>query len=280
MGRITAIGAKEERMSACDREGSWGRTVGGAIAAAIGAGLGAYGALAGLAWYRYGRVPRPHDDERDELLDRFIPACDIVERHHIVCDAPPDVVLAAAREQDLLGLPLVSAIFRAREIVLRSAPDGRVPPRGLLAATLSLGWGVLAEIEDREIVVGAVTKPWEANVIFRALPPGEFAAFNDPEFVKIVWTLRADPLHGGRSMFRTETRAVATDAAARARFRRYWSFASPGIGLIRLLSLRPLKREAERRAGGANVAGQGSAGTADQQRPSAADEREVSHAGG
>jgi hypothetical protein len=101
---------------------------------------------------------------------------------------------------------------------------------------------------DREIVVGAVTKPWEPNVTFRALPPDDFAAFSEPGFVKIAWTLRADPVDGGASIFRTETRAVATDAGARARFRRYWALASPGIALIRQLSLRPLKREAEQRA--------------------------------
>ena len=27
-----------------------------------------------------------------------------------------------------------------------------------------------------------------------ALPPDEFAAFDDPDYVKIVWNLRADPL--------------------------------------------------------------------------------------
>jgi hypothetical protein len=56
-------------------------------------------------------------------------------------------------------------------------------------------------------------------------------------------------------MFRTETRALATDATARARFRRYWAFASPGIALIRRLSLRPLRAEAERRARTAGPAG-------------------------
>jgi hypothetical protein len=42
---------------------------------------------------------------------------------------------------------------------------------------------------------------------------------------------------------------IATDPAARARFRGYWSFFSPGMMLIRWVSLWPLKREAERRAG-------------------------------
>jgi hypothetical protein len=177
-----------------------------------------------------------------------MPVYEIVERHHIRVAAPAAVTLAAAREQDLLQLPLVRPIFKAREIVLGATPDNRPQPRGLVAATLALGWGILADVPDREIVVGAVTRPWEPNVIFHALLPDEFAAFGEPGFVKIAWTLRADPMDGEKSVFRTETRAAATDPAARARFRRYWAFASPGIALIRRLSLGPLAREAERRA--------------------------------
>jgi hypothetical protein len=75
-----------------------------------------------------------------------------------------------------------------------------------------------------------------------------FRAFDAPGYVKIAWTLRADPLGESESVFRTETRVVTTDAAARARFRWYWARFSPGIVLIRHLLLRPLKREAERRA--------------------------------
>jgi hypothetical protein len=191
---------------------------------------------------------RTAEGDRDELLDRFMPAYEVVERHQIRVAAPADVTLAAAKEQDLLQLPLVRAIIRARELALGARPDNRPQPRGLLAATQALGWGVLAEVPEREVVVGAVTRPWEPNVTFNALPPGEFVAFRQPGFVKIAWTLRADPLDAGASIFRTETRAVSTDATARARFRRYWTFVSPGIALIRLLSLRPLKRAAERRA--------------------------------
>jgi hypothetical protein len=139
------------------------------------------------------------------------------------------VTLAAARDQDLFPLPLVRAIFKTRDIVLGATPDDRSRPRGLVAATLALGWGIRADVTDRELVVGAVTRPWEPNVTFRALAPDQFATFRQPGFVKIAWTLRADPIGGGMSMFRTETRAIATDAAARARFRRYWPFAYPGI---------------------------------------------------
>jgi hypothetical protein len=62
-----------------------------------------------------------------------------------------------------------------------------------------------------------------------------------------VWSLRAEPVGSDRSIFSTETRAIATDRDARVRFRRYWAFVSPGIWLIRRASLGPLKREAERR---------------------------------
>jgi len=58
----------------------------------------------------------------------------------------------------------------------------------------------------------------------------------------------ADPAGDLRSVFRTETRVVATDPGARTKFRRYWSFVSPGIVLIRWLMLGPVKAEAEARA--------------------------------
>ena len=224
------------------------RTAARAALAGTAAVIAGYAAYAAFTWCRYGRVEHGRDPrESDELLDRFIATYDVVERHQIRVAAPADITMAAAREQDLLRVPLIRAIFRAREIAMGATP-GELPPRGILATTQALGWGVLADVPGREIVVGAITRPWEANVTFQALPPEEFAAFAQPGFVKIVWTLRADPLDRETSIFRTETRAVATDAEARAYFRAYWAFASPGIALIRRLSLPPLKREAERRA--------------------------------
>lgn len=217
------------------------------MAAAVGGAAGAYGVYAARAWLRYGHVPPPADDEHDQVLDRVMPDYDIVERHRIRVAAPAAVTLTVAREQDLLNLPLVRPIFRMRALVMGATRSERPQSRGLIDATRALGWGVLADVPDREIVMGAVTRPWEADVTFHALPPDEFAAFQEPGVVKIAWTLRVDPMDDDTSMFRTETRAVATDGTARTRFRRYWAFASPGIALIRSLSLGPLKAEAERR---------------------------------
>jgi hypothetical protein len=117
-----------------------------------------------------------------------------------------------------------------------------------VAVTKELGWGVLADGPSHEIVMGAVTQPWKANVVFRSLPPDEFAAFSEPGYVRIAWTLRADAISDTPSVARTETRVVATDAEARRKFRWYWARFSPGIVLIRAISLRLVKKDAERRA--------------------------------
>jgi hypothetical protein len=177
-----------------------------------------------------------------------MPVYEVAERHHIGVAAPADVTFTAACEQDLMALPLVRAIFKAREVVLGAEPETVARPRGLLALTKSIGWGVLAEVPGREVVMGTVTQPWHANVVFRPLPPHEFAAFDEPGYVKIVWTLRADATSPRDSVFRTETRVVTTDAAARTKFRWYWARFSPGIQLIRWLSLVPVRHDAERRA--------------------------------
>src|SRR5262245_20142579 len=221
---------------------AWLTTVMGVIAAA-------YASYAAVTWFRFGRAVRAAGGAEDPLLDGFMPIYDIVERHHIRVRAPAAITFAAACQMDLLRSPIVRAIFRSREWLLGSVPDEAERPTGLVAMTKSLGWGVLAEMPGREIVMGAVTRPWEANVTFRSLPPQEFAAFADPGYVKIAWTLRADPRSPNESLFCTETRAIATDGAARQKFRRYWSLLSPGIIAIRWLMLEPLKAEAERLVG-------------------------------
>jgi len=127
--------------------------------------------------------------------------------------------------------------------MLRGSEQTPVQTGGLVPYTKSIGWAALAEIPEREILMGSVTKPWEANVKFHSLRAEEFIAFREPDYVKIVWTLRADATPGG-TLFRTETRAVATDGARR-KFRLYWSVFSPGIVLIRRLLLFQLRREAK-----------------------------------
>jgi hypothetical protein len=218
---------------------------------AAGAGLAAaaagYAALVVINRVRYGDATHVEKGAVDSMLDPFMPEPEVAEHHHINIDAPADVVLATAKEMELLRSPMIRAIFKARELALGGEPDTRPHPAGLLAQMLSIGWVVLAERAGREVVLGAVTQPWQASPVFRSIPPAEFHGFNEPGYVKIVWTLRADPIDDRRSTFHTETRVCTTDDEARERFRKYWSFVAPGVELIRVAMLRPLKRTAEQR---------------------------------
>jgi hypothetical protein len=155
--------------------------------------------------------------------------------------------MAAAVDADVQQSAIVRGIFSARALVLGADSAAR-KPIGIVAEMKSLGWTVLAEVPGREMVFGAVTQPWKANVVFRGVPPAQFASFREPDYVKIVWTLRADPLSATTSVFRTETRVSTTDASARAKFRWYWARFSPGIVLIRRIMLGVVRADAEDRA--------------------------------
>ena len=147
---------------------------------------------------------------------------------------------------DLESAPLVREIFWLRSKLFGSTPAHADRPRGLVAMTRSLGWRPLAERPHRELVMGAVTQPWLADVVFRPLDPEHFKSFSEPDFVKIAWSLEAKPLDAARTLFRTQTRALSTDAQARRKFRGYWRRVGIGVILIRKLMLRALRREAER----------------------------------
>jgi len=122
-------------------------------------------------------------------LDRFVPAPDVRERFETTVRAPSALVLDVATGFDLHSLRSVRAIFRLRELLLRSEPDQ----------------------------------------------------------VKLAWAREVTEVAPDVSRLAQETRAVATDAAARAKFLRHWRWAHFGIVAIRLLMLPAVRREAERR---------------------------------
>lgn len=209
------------------------------------ASFAAYLAYAGITWLGYGRTQFPGPTGTDERLGRFMPTYEVVQQHSIRVAAPVEVVFSAAMDCDLTKSRLTQALIKSRERILGGEGIERRTPNGFLAQMKSLGWGMLAEIPGREVVLGAVTKPWEANVVFRAVPADEFRDFREPGYVKIAWTLCAEPAGPRDSIARTETRVVTTDRASRRMFRRYWAFVSPGSILIRWVLLRQVKREAE-----------------------------------
>lgn len=181
------------------------------------------------------------------VLDRFIPDPDLQIRYSIMVRAPAALVLETAKTFDLRHTPLVRAIFWLRGVILgakAAAPDWSP---GFVPVMLGIGWGVLAHEPDRWFVAGTVCQPWLANVDMKPISSEEFADYSEPSQVKIIWTLEAEPLGEARSRFATETRAVATDGEAQAKFRTYLRRFGIGMAMIRWLLLPAIRREAESR---------------------------------
>lgn len=177
-------------------------------------------------------------------IDRFIPRGEVHERHETLVRAPAALVFEAAMRFDLQSVPLVHTIFWLRAKILGARFERMA--KGLVEETTSLGWGRLAYTPGREIVMGAVTQPWIGEVKFRPIPAESFVAFDEPDMVKIVWTLEVEPLGPELTRFSTQTRVIATDAGARTKFMAYWRKFSIGIRAIRRLGLWGVKRMAER----------------------------------
>jgi hypothetical protein len=186
------------------------------------------------------------------LLDACLPRWDVRDRHEATVRADRERAWAALRALDLERPLLVRALF-----FLRTLPErlrGRVAPRRarpFLESALEAGWRILGEEEGRELVLGAVTKPWEPVVRFRGLSRDEFVAFEEPGWAKIAWSIEAFDAAstnaaggsaGARARVAIETRVSTTDPESRRKFRRYWAIFSPGIRLIRVVALADLRR--------------------------------------
>jgi hypothetical protein len=198
-----------------------------------------------VSWARYGHESR--SAYIGDQVQRFLPDYEVEELFQADVRAPAPLTFAVAEEMRLDASPVIRAIFRGRERLMGTGASKPFPPGGVVEQMRSMGWGVLGSSPHGEIVLGAVTQPWKRDVVFRALPPGEFAAFHTPGFVKIVVTIAALSIDSGTSRLEIGTYVATTDPIARARFRRYWAVFSPGILLIRAIALNAVKREAEQR---------------------------------
>lgn len=178
-------------------------------------------------------------------IDEFIPEFDVRERFERRVKAPPEAVMRTAYDFDMQSIWLIRVIINARKIVLGGTWEKR-RSRGLVEETRKLGWGTLAEEPGRLLICGAVCQPWIGDVVFTPIPPEDFAAYNEPDQVKIAWTLEAEEAEPGITLFVHEVRATATDDEARRKFNSYWRWTRFGIIAIRLLLLPAIQKRAEK----------------------------------
>jgi hypothetical protein len=179
------------------------------------------------------------------LIDRFLPDYDVVEHHAVDVDAPVDEAYRAVKELDLARSPVVLALLFARG--LPHLFTGAVKPNRRLGLDeiVASGFVVLAEEQDRELVLGIVGKFWQLSSGVHRIEPDEFMGFDSPGFAKAVWNFLVCEREDGGSTVVTETRVASTDADARRKFGWYWRLIGPFSALIRRVVLGQIKREAE-----------------------------------
>lgn len=152
-----------------------------------------------------------------------LPEYDVLERHAVRVDAPPERAVAAALAVTAAETPVLRRLFR-----LRGLPaDGERP---LWEAMQAFGFTPLDAT-----TLGACGRPWR--------PRGSLAAWKaDGE---PGWALMAIDFHAADGLLATETRVRMTSPGARRAFRAYWLVVRPFSGVVRRSWLHAARRRAE-----------------------------------
>ncbi|HEV2802250.1 MAG TPA: hypothetical protein VGW12_17390 [Pyrinomonadaceae bacterium] len=175
------------------------------------------------------------------LLDDFLPAYDVSERHLIEVHASKEEVYAAVRQLDLRRAKLSMLLFR-----LRGMPTGRVAPACFtLNDFLRMRFILLGERVNEELLLGLVGRFWSPSGELRRLDAEGFRNFNEPGYAKAAWNFSLSERTDKTVLLATETRVHCLDKTSRRRFRLYWFFIGAFSGLIRREVLQAIKQNAE-----------------------------------
>jgi hypothetical protein len=181
------------------------------------------------------------------LIDDFLPDYDVVERHEIRVSAPVEAAFDAVLDLDLARSPVIATLLAVRGLPQLFTRRPRLTRRIDLAAIEHAGFVRLAEEPPHQIVLGVVGRFWHPWNNVGRIAAEEFTTFDEPDFSKGVWDFTVEPDGDNRSIVRTETRVLCTDDSARRKFRAYWRLVGPFSSLIRILLLRSIRGDAERR---------------------------------
>lgn len=169
-------------------------------------------------------------------IDLFAPHYDVAERHQTLIRAPTERVYQAVRSLDLSRSRLVRSLFR-----LRGMSDECLTLDGLL----KMGFVLLDEVPNRELVLGLVGRFWLPSGEIQIVEAKDFRSFERSGYAKAVWNFSVEPQGAGVTRLATETRVFCLDEQSRRKFRLYWLFIMPFSGIIRREALRAVKRAAE-----------------------------------
>ncbi len=191
------------------------------------------------------------------LIDQFLPRYDFAVVHADVFRASPETCYRLARSLDLLRDPVIRTLLGLRALPERllgrlpghraAAGEAAPPPTFRLDDMVGppIGWILLGEEPNVEIVLGQIGRPWKPVGAAEGPPvaPAEFASFDRPGFAKIAFGLMVQPDGVTSSILTMETRVVLTDPGSLRRFARYWRLVEPSVRLIDRMTLRLLAKE-------------------------------------
>jgi hypothetical protein len=182
------------------------------------------------------------------LIDEFMPAYDVMERHQIIIHAPPSSIYAALRTTDFGRPVLVRSLLALRAIpsLLRKRSRSTDKRALTLDTILKGGFILLSESKDKEIVLGLVGKFWTPTGCLEHIDADGFKRESRAGLARAAWNFALEPEASGTRVV-TETRVQCTDASSRRRFRAYWLFVRPFSGLLRIYMLRELRHATESR---------------------------------
>jgi hypothetical protein len=183
----------------------------------------------------------PPSDVHPSLLEPFLPEPRLIEIDHVDVAVPPAAAYAAFRHLDLGRSPLVRGLFWLRTLPDRLSGEahGGVDLRLDAIAGQGSGFRLLHDEPDVGFAVGAIGRVWELEIPFADVAPADFAAFREPGWAKVAWSLRAAPRGPSGARIVVEVRVGATDEESWQHTRRYFRLIGPFSRFIRhhLLSL-------------------------------------------
>lgn len=183
-----------------------------------------------------------------KALDRLIPTPRLLEVDEQDIAAPVLKVWQAVRHGDLGRGAAVRMLF-----AMRTLPE-RLRGRQAQGAELRIdemrstpehpGFQVLCDEPSQVVAVGAIGKVWLPDIPFVHVEGSDaYAAFQEPDYVKVAWSMTLDATHPDRTRLCIEVRVDATDDAAWHKFVSYFRLIGPFSRFIRRSALRSLARE-------------------------------------
>lgn len=170
------------------------------------------------------------------LIDWYLPEYDYKTSHSLTLKASPSQVYQALLKQNLASSFWSRLLFR-----LRGLPTGQIN----LNQIQQLGFIPLAQIKNREFLLGIVGKFWRPTGFLQRLSPEEFLAFEKDGYAKAVWEFHLNALGPKSTYLSTETRIKCLGKHARRWFGLYWATIEPFSSQIRKAFLESVAKTIE-----------------------------------